>query len=160
MPASPRAVLLTRWWLTFLFSRFLTFFSMIARAACIEVSCDREAPFSKGCFVIAEGILRLATLMMDWRLTSASKTRCWACADCNYLQLFKLPREVSLVGPIENSRTFPPNSPNQTSLETIMHRRLIKQFHFGLLRLICWRGLIGVWFYNWYSCTSGTVQHL
>ena len=69
MPVSPRADRKARWWPTFLFSRFLTFFSTIAIAAWIEVSCGREAPLSKGCFVIAEGIFKLATLFWwidDW----------------------------------------------------------------------------------------------
>ena len=48
--------------LTFLFSRFLTFFSTIAMAACIEVSWAWGAPFSWG-LMLTEGMIKLATLL-------------------------------------------------------------------------------------------------
>ena len=49
--------------ITFLFSRFLTFFSTIAMAACIEVSWTAGAPFSWG-LMLTEGMIKLlATLL-------------------------------------------------------------------------------------------------
>ena len=48
--------------ITFRFSRFLTFFSTIAMAACIEVSGAWRAPFSWG-LMLTEGMIKLATLL-------------------------------------------------------------------------------------------------
>ena len=47
---------------TLRFSKFLTFFSTMAIAACIEVSWTWGAPFSWG-LVITEGMFKLATLV-------------------------------------------------------------------------------------------------
>ena len=48
--------------LTFLFSKFLTFFSTTAMAAWMEVSVTEEAPFSWG-LLTTEGMIKLATLV-------------------------------------------------------------------------------------------------
>ena len=131
MPASPRAVLLARWWPTFLFSRFRTFFSTIAIAAWIEVSCGREAPLSRGCFVIAEGIfkaLQHSSVLMDLTTDFSFQNSVLGMrVDPQYITCsFSSCRKRSLwwnFVAIENSRTFPPNSPH--SDRTNKHRRFI-----------------------------------
>ena len=85
------------------------------------------------------------TLLMDWRLTSASKTRWWACVDPQYISWsFTSCRKRTLwwnfVG-IENSRTFPPKSCPRWD-KTIKHRRFLFYMNWmsskSIEMLECW----------------------